>query len=532
MPATEDTLAEPAVGPEAVCIPDRTPALATPPQMARLLQGVRPVVLAGFAFLPPSLGVGVLVAAAVYVAVACVLNAYVPRRRAVAVVVWALLLACDLAWVLAAVIHFGLPHALVPLGYGAVVGLIILLTSRTLGLETGMLAITCYCAAAVVYSSVLVNAVIEQTVAYLIAGISLAGGLIGYVVNESHKLDTSRLAHQRIHTLALATEAVASGDEGGSVWPSVASYAAGVVEARRTWAVSIDPASSALHLRAVYGPRSTLQAPALDPEDPGLAAEIVESGYGIIIADHARRDPRLSAAERLLVEDHLIAAPIATTDTVLGVVLATRKGATRAFTVDDLRALTLLGRTVGFRIQNVRLIRALKQQATRDSLTGLLNHGSFLDEVERQVELARVGGERLSLVLIDMDEFKQVNDRAGHAEGNRLLQELSEALRCTFRAGDTLGRCGGDEFGVLLPGVGGEEASQISRRAAATVRSLREAIGLPARTSASWGIACFPDDAKSTEDLFRKADARLYAAKRAGGDRVAFGDRGADRLTG
>ncbi|MBM3475587.1 MAG: sensor domain-containing diguanylate cyclase [Armatimonadetes bacterium] len=532
MPEPEGTPTEQAIDPEAVCTPDRTPALASTPQLARLLQGVRPVVLASFAFLKPALDSGALIAAAVYVAVACVLNAHVPRRRAVAVAVWVLLLACDLGWVTAALLHFGVPHGLVPLGYGLVVGLIILLTSRTLGLETGMLAITCYCAAAVVYSSVLVNAVIEQTVAYLIAGISLAGGLIGYVVNESHKLDTSRLAHQRIHTLVLATEAVASGEESGSVWPSVASYAAGVVEARRTWVVSVDPASSALRVRAVYGPRSALQAPALNPEDPGLAAEILKSGHGVLIADHARRDSRLSAAERLLVEDHLIAAPIATTDTVLGVVLATRRGATRAFTPDDLRALTLLGRTVGFRIQNVRLIRALKQQATHDSLTGLLNHGSFLEEVDMQVELARLGRERLSLVLIDMDEFKQVNDRAGHAEGNRLLQELSETLRCTFRAGDVLGRCGGDEFGVLLRGVGGEEASQISRRAAAAVRSLREAMGLPARTSASWGIACFPDDARSTDDLFRKADARLYAAKRAGGDRVAFGDREVDRVSG
>jgi diguanylate cyclase (GGDEF)-like protein len=532
MPAPEDAPAEQAVDPEAVCIPDRTPALPSPPEMARLLQGVRPVVLAGFAFLKPSLDVGVLIAAAVYVAVACVLNAYVPRRRAAAIALWAVVLVCDLAWVAAAVVHCGPSRALVPLGYGAVVAVVILLTSRTLGLETGVLAITCYCAAAVVYSSILANSVIEQTVAYLIAGIALAGGLIGYVVNESHKLDTSRLAHQRIHTLVLATEAVASGEEAGSVWPSVASYAAGVVEARRTWVVSVDPVSSALRVRAVYGPRSALHAPLLNSEDPGLAAEVINSGHGVIIADHARRDPRLSAAERELGEDHLIAAPIAASDTVLGIVFATRKGATRAFTADDLRALTLLGRTVGFRIQNVRLIRALKQQATRDSLTGLLNHGSFLDEVQTQVELAQLGGERLSLVLIDMDEFKQVNDRAGHAEGNRLLQELSETLRCTFRAGDVLGRCGGDEFGVLLRGVGGEEASQISRRAAAAVRSLRKAMGLPARTSASWGIACFPDDAKSTDDLFRKADARLYAAKRAGGDRVAFGDREADRVSG
>jgi diguanylate cyclase (GGDEF)-like protein len=468
-----------------------------------------------------------LVAASIYVAVACVINAYVPKRRALGTAAWAVLLAADLAWIGAAIGHFGIAASLAPLLYGAAVAVTILLTSRTLGLEVGMLAITCYCVGAVVYSSILANSVLQQTVAYLIAGISLAGGLIGYMVNESQRLDSSRLAHQRIHTLALATEALASGEEGGSIWPSITSYTASIVEARRAWAVSINPVSSALELRAIYGPRRTPQPPDLDPRSPGIAGVVAQTGHGILIADRAQVHPGLSDAERRLVEDHLIAAPIATTDAMLGVILATRQGATRGFTQDDLRVLTLLGRTVGYRMQNVRLIRALKQQATQDSLTGLQNHGSFLEEVEGRIQLARLSGQRLSLVLIDMDEFKQVNDRAGHAEGNRLLQELADTLRRSFRASDTLARCGGDEFAVLLPGVGCEEASAISRRAAAAVRKLRSVMQLPTRTSASWGIACFPDDAEDSQNLFRKADARLYAAKRAGGDRVAFGDQAA-----
>jgi len=350
------------------------------------------------------------------------------------------------------------------------------------------------------------------------------------VVNESRKLETSRMAHQRIHTLVMATEAMASDDDGGSVWPSIAAHAAAVVEARRAWAVAIDPAGGPPRIRAIHGQRATAQLPILNPEDPGITGDLIETGQGLLIADHARTNPLLSQAERMLAEEHLVAAPIAGTDGLLGVILATRKGSTRAFTQDDLRVLTLLGRTIGFRMQNLRLIRALKQQATRDSLTGLLNHGSFLEEVQAQMSAAKLSGQRLSLVMIDMDAFKQINDQAGHAEGNRLLLRFSETLRSHFRASDTLGRCGGDEFAVLLSGVGCEEASQISRRAASTVRSLREVLQLPSRTSASWGIASFPDDAKDADDLLRKADTRLYAAKRAGGDRVAFGDQGSAML--
>ncbi len=505
-------------------------ASAAPPQIGRVMHGVRPVVLAGLALSKPALDTPWLILASIYVAVACIVNAWCPRNRALGICVWALLLTCDLAWISAAILDLGLAHTLLPVGLGLLVAVVTALTSRTLGLEIGMLSLTCYCVAAVIYSSVLVKSLDERTAAYLIAGFSLAGGLIGYVVNESRNLETSRMAHQRIHTLVMASEAMAAGEEGGSMWPSVAGHAAGVVEARRAWVVSVDPATSAQRIRAVHGPRTTLQVPALGPHDPGVTGDVVETGQGIVIVDHARNHPLLSQAERLLVEDHLVAAPIATTDAILGVILATRKGSTRAFTQDDLRVLTLLGRTVGFRMQNLRLIRALKQQATRDSLTGLLNHGSFLEEVESQVASARLSGQRLSLVMIDMDAFKQINDQAGHAEGNRLLRGFSETLRSHFRSGDTLGRCGGDEFAVLLPGVGCEEASQLSRRAAATVRSLREVLQLPSRTSASWGIASFPDDARDAEDLLRKADARLYAAKRAGGDRVAYGDQGVAML--
>jgi diguanylate cyclase (GGDEF)-like protein len=494
------------------------------------MQGVRPVVLAAFALSKEPPGTGALVAAAIYVATACVVNAWGPRNRALGIAAWTFLLICDLAWVAAAILHYGPLPVLVPLGSGLALAVVIALTSRTLGLEIGMLSITCYCVAAVVYSSLLVKALDEKTAAYLIAGISLAGGLIGYVINESRTLETSRMAHQRIHALVMATEEMASDEEGTSLWPSIAAHGAAVVEARRAWVVSVDPETAEYRLRAVHGPRPALHLPGLHPDDPGVTGDVATSGDGLVIVDHAKRHPLLSRAEWVLAEDHLIAAPIATTDATIGVILATRKGSTRAFTQDDQRVLTLLGRTIGFRMQNLRLIRALKHQATRDSLTGLLNHGSFLEEVAAQVAAARVTGQRLSLVMIDMDAFKQVNDQAGHAEGNRLLLRFSETLRSHFRSTDTLGRCGGDEFAVLLPGVGCEEASQISRRAAATVRSLREVLQLPSRTSASWGIASFPEDAKDADDLLRKADARLYAAKRAGGDRVAFGDLGVAML--
>jgi diguanylate cyclase (GGDEF)-like protein len=146
----------------------------------------------------------------------------------------------------------------------------------------------------------------------------------------------------------------------------------------------------------------------------------------------------------------------------------------------------------------------LADRARRDPLTGLLNHLAFHARVAEEVARTRRYRGRASLVLLDLDDFKATNDRAGHLEGDRLLRVFAAGLGASVRANDAAGRVGGDEFGVLL--VQADE-----RAASAFVERLRTR--LPAPLAVSAGSAQLAEAAVSAERLFALADRRLYEAK-------------------
>jgi diguanylate cyclase (GGDEF)-like protein len=153
-----------------------------------------------------------------------------------------------------------------------------------------------------------------------------------------------------------------------------------------------------------------------------------------------------------------------------------------------------------------RVTGDLADRASRDPLTGLLNHEAFHARLSVEVARARRYRGRLALVLFDLDRFKEINDRDGHPEGDRLLRVFAAALQSTARTTDVLGRLGGDEFGALLlevePG-----------RVAAFLARLRA--HLPDGPAASAGTSFHPDDGSTAEHLVSLADRRLYTDKAA-----------------
>jgi len=155
----------------------------------------------------------------------------------------------------------------------------------------------------------------------------------------------------------------------------------------------------------------------------------------------------------------------------------------------------------------------LEQMAATDPLTGLANHRHFHDRLASEIARASREGTSLALLLIDLDQFKVLNDTHGHTFGDELLRVASERLRSVVRASDEVARMGGDEFGIILPGADADFAHAVAMRAS---QALVELGPSRVRLAASVGIALYPADAQDPSMLFQLADGSLYWAKRSG----------------
>jgi diguanylate cyclase (GGDEF)-like protein len=186
----------------------------------------------------------------------------------------------------------------------------------------------------------------------------------------------------------------------------------------------------------------------------------------------------------------------------------------------------LLVRSHADRVRLRTVSEKLEQTARTDSLTGLLNRRALTDELTRALARSRRHGEPLSVLMIDLDRFKDTNDRFGHEAGDRVLRALADCMRDTLRAEDAYGRWGGDEFLVTLPTGDRHEAGAVAERlrAAAAAVDLAD-IGLTAGVSMSVGQATAAGATVTPDEIVRIADLDLYRMKSAHRDGVEQSDR-------
>jgi diguanylate cyclase (GGDEF)-like protein len=231
------------------------------------------------------------------------------------------------------------------------------------------------------------------------------------------------------------------------------------------------------------------------------------------------------AAETQISGANALARPLPApepSDGVLGVISIARPG--RPFSERQRELFAYLTNQAAISIENVDLHETIQRQAVTDELTGLFNHRRFQEVMTAEVERTRRFGQELGLIMLDLDNFKRVNDTYGHLQGDLVLKEVARVLRESSREIDEPARYGGEEMAVALPQTGLQGAYEFAER----VRQRIEALQLPLlegegtlRVTASFGAASLPHSAKVDKDaLVAAADAALYRAKRSGKNRT------------
>ena len=259
--------------------------------------------------------------------------------------------------------------------------------------------------------------------------------------------------------------------------------------------------------------------------ETGLATWVLEHNEPVRVTDEFD-DPRVGHQPTGPVHGSLLCLPLRGRHGAIGVLTLERLGEGRVFSDDEFELVQLFAAQASIALQNAEVHVAVRRYAQTDVLTGLLNHGTF----GQQLEALITAGDPFSLIMLDLDRFKPVNDGMGHQAGDLLLRQVADAIVAASRDSDRVFRYGGDEFAVLLPRTDGGQVGPIAERVRAAVKGV---VG-PSTTwrgrarslEASAGTASFPADGQQAAEVLLAADRALFVAKRSGGARVASAAEG------
>jgi diguanylate cyclase (GGDEF)-like protein/PAS domain S-box-containing protein len=309
---------------------------------------------------------------------------------------------------------------------------------------------------------------------------------------------------------------------------------AGLLPAKNFYVALLDPDSDTLSFPYFVDQHDAPPAPCrLDAET--RTAEVIRSGAPILWVPAARE----GSAERPATPSYpgtepmaWLGVPLETAGEVIGALVVQSYSGELTYTTSDQELLQFVSVQVAHAITRKQAEARLQQLALFDPLTGLPNRVLLHDRIETALARARRDRSRLAVLYIDLDGFKEVNDRFGHAVGDRILPEVGARFVGCVRAGDTVARLGGDEFVVLLSQIAlPQHAAAVAEKVRRTLVEPFEHGELRLQLSASIGVAVFPEHGDALQPLLQRADEAMYRAKRNGGDRfeLAVAAEGEDR---
>jgi diguanylate cyclase (GGDEF)-like protein len=287
----------------------------------------------------------------------------------------------------------------------------------------------------------------------------------------------------------------------------------------------LDETNSILHLHKCNHPFSINKIVSINQNPPSLMVMAVRSKEIIQVQNiDTHKKPIIRKSQRSFSGNYqtnnCIIAPLLCQDRVVGVLNLADKTEGNGFNGDDIALVELFSQLVGASIGNIKLFEKIQHQAATDGLTGLVNYKTFYEILEKELWRTRRYGGPISLIMVDIDNLKKINDAHGHHAGDKVIREISQKIKGCIRQIDTAARYGGDEFAMILPNTSLADAVIAAERMVDSVSDSpitweNEQIAL----SISVGVGEY-DAQSSPEDITSHSDQALYMAKQAGKNTV------------
>jgi diguanylate cyclase (GGDEF)-like protein len=323
-----------------------------------------------------------------------------------------------------------------------------------------------------------------------------------------------RASSARVETLHRITAAVTSGTDLHAILPAFAAELSSLLSFERLACGFVNDTGD--YIEMVSHPEETSWG-------LGEVLPVVGSGPGFVALNNRAVLQRDLVHEHRYLEDMrlleeglraYLLLPLSRRGQAIGV-LALGSKKSGAFDDETLARLQPLADAVAVAFENVRLFQKTRQLSITDEITPLHNFRYFHQALDRELKLVNRYGSTLSLVFVDLDRFKPINDQYGHLRGSRTLREVGFLIRAAVRETDIPARYGGDEFVVVLPQTDGESARVLAEKLRNLIEehTFLQEEGINARLGVSLGVATYPEEAKTKEALIRLADARMYEDK-------------------
>ncbi|MCC7491745.1 MAG: diguanylate cyclase [Fimbriimonadaceae bacterium] len=332
-------------------------------------------------------------------------------------------------------------------------------------------------------------------------------------------LETSSMQISSLFEVGLAMSSETSLQK---LFDVIVDSSARICGAERCSLMLVDKDGETLRMRAAIGIPPDIVAKAETKIGHGIAGSVAASGEPLFISniEASGQFSRKNATDRYN-NTSLVCVPIRVQDKVVGVINVNNKRSGAGFTENDLNLLTLLASQAAVAIGNAHRYQDLSEKAITDGLTGVYIRRYFDECIDRAYRNARSTGRQFSLLMIDIDYFKKVNDSHGHQTGDEALRTVAGILKQLVRDDDLVCRYGGEEFAVILSRASGQIAARVAERIRSTVAGTAvQTTEATLTVQVSIGLATVSEQYHSPEAVVRAADAALYQAKEQGRNQV------------